>query len=732
MSSLFQQIFELLTTATGTLAYHLVLAFTILGAFQVAFFRLGLKNSESAHLRRLLFGFGSLLALQFILFLFSGLAWQEILDGGYWLPPVDRAVILLSLVCILWMWIFPATNRIGDILTFVLVVLIVVGVVIGFSWWNNQYPNLAYNSSWTDFLAHILALALLSGGGILLVLRRPSSWLVGMVMLGLFAAGHLLHLLLPLSGEQYSGAVRATQLAAFPFLFILAQRWQAKPTLTGSPQEIKTDQLSIQPVLPNVEGKSSNTLFSILNVSDYPEVCTLAVKEIANFSGAEVCLFLTSSDQEQYLSLISGYNRKTGQPIASFSLDSLQLPQIAMAFQDGKACILYPNGQHADIQTLARLCQFKSENNALFFIPAKDTERPISAAFVLASLESKSDWSEPEQQALERVIDPILQHIFRTQHISWLKEQLLQARQSSKSSASQLLKSDQETSMSSELRLALEEIALLRSSLAVMETKAAQPGISAQRDGLAEIKRVDQLIQITQDMQQPLSSLKDYADILLSEQFGVLGEKQTKNLERIRLSTERINRLVNELTQVISVEKQLSKLSIQEIDLVNLIEQAKQRFSERSKAKGVTLSIEQPQRYLTVYSDKPVLSSVFDQILEYNLSLIPSQGQLCLSAQLEHKEGSPDYALIQWISGVDASQFLDISQIFSQPTAAIRPDEGQQTAAVNLSNVRSLVEALGGRIWVDVEQGKSTIFSMILPVIQPTLENKSEDLGSDV
>ena len=102
-----QQIFDLLTTATGNLAYHLVLAFSILSAFQMAIPFLSAKPASDTRNRRMFFGLVCLLALQLGQFIFSGLAWQGVLDGAFWLPPVDRGVMLLSLVLVIWLWLLP-------------------------------------------------------------------------------------------------------------------------------------------------------------------------------------------------------------------------------------------------------------------------------------------------------------------------------------------------------------------------------------------------------------------------------------------------------------------------------------------------------------------------------------------------------------------------------------------------------------------------------------------------
>lgn len=731
MGSLLQPIFELLTTATGTLAYHLVLAFTILGAFQVTFFRLGVKTDGENFLLRQLFGLGCLLALQFILFVFSGLAWQGVLDGGFWLPPVDRAVILLSLVCILWMWIFPIANLKGDLLALALAVFLFAGVIFGFFWWQGQYPNLAYNSSWADFLAQVVALILLLGGAILLIVRRTPAWLVGLIMFALFATGHMLHLLLPLSGEQYSGAVRAAQLAAFPFLFMLAQRSSEKTVQKGSLKALESGSLVVPTVHLKSEKEVRAAISRILEKNDEAEIYQQAVFELAKISGAQVCLYLEASGDEPLLSLLGGYNTRSEQAIASISLDGLQLPRISQAYHSNSPVVIQSGEFDSDLNNLGRLCNFEPLGNLLLLVPGKNENEEVRGAALLASPVSDVIWEDGDQAVLSSVMNLVVQHLLRSRELSGLKVQLENNRQNITETRKQLMRSDQGVSMNNELRLALEEIASLRANLSELERKTGIEGPPLP-ETKPDLSRLEQITNITHDIQQPLASLKDYTGILLSEQYGVLGEKQQRNLERIRVSAERIGRLITELSQVVSIETQVAKLSIQEINLGNLISQVEQRYSNELRGKDVFLIVDRLQQDLSLFSDKQALTTVLDQMFRYCISLTPPQGQINLVARLEHKDNSPDYALIQWICNSFASQQGDVSQLFSPYPRAAGSSTDDAVSGKNLFEVRSLVEALGGRIWVDIEQEKNTIFSMILPVIHSTQRKDFGDLEADV
>ena len=475
MGSLLQQIFELLTTATGTLAYHLVLSFTILGAFQVASHRLNPHKDEVFVRRRMLTGFVCLFALQLVLFLFSALAWQQVVDGGYWLPPVDRAVILLSLVCILWMWIFPLPDFKGDIFTFGLVIVLLIGVVFGFYWWQGQYPNLQYNSSWADFLAQVAALVLLGGGCISLIVKRPASWLVGIVMLVLLAMGHIFHLLLPLTGGQYSGAVRAFQLIAFPLLFIMAQRLSEKPVATIlQPVEQESSPGKINDLLWDHDFWL--TISRLFTINEIQELHQQAVEGVARLFGADICLYLNSSNEGQQLELVSGINRHTNQSLSSILLELGQLPQISSAFQNGKLIAISPTENVSDLQALKDLWGGEIHDDSFLFIPGKGADERTIGAMVLSTPSGKTR-SEDQHTIMSGVVTVLVQYIARVKAIATQEEHLKQAALTPASKRTQLLHSNQESSTSTELRLALEEIANLRLRLAEWEANGGDFGI---------------------------------------------------------------------------------------------------------------------------------------------------------------------------------------------------------------------------------------------------------------
>jgi signal transduction histidine kinase len=100
-----------------------------------------------------------------------------------------------------------------------------------------------------------------------------------------------------------------------------------------------------------------------------------------------------------------------------------------------------------------------------------------------------------------------------------------------------------------------------------------------------------------------------------------------------------------------------------------------------------------------------------------------------LSAQVETKDNEPPYVLIQVSDSGGGIPTEDIPRVFSR---LYRTDngliQGVGDSGVGLSIVKSLVEAHGGRIWVDSIMGKGATFSVLLPaIVEQPAQQKNKD-----
>ena len=222
MNGLLNQIFTFLADPRGNLFYHYALALSIGIALYVAFNNW--RSSEFPQVKRTMLGLALLLLAQFLLFGFSALGQEGLINPTASLPPLDRAFTFFSILMIIWLWSFPEPSPIADFGTALVGIVLVLATFISLQTWKDQSSITMYNVTADEWIWQIASLAFLLFGALILMIRRPNGFWNGLVMLALAFLGHAGHLL-ALSDSNYSGIIRLAYMAAFPLLLTLPQRF---------------------------------------------------------------------------------------------------------------------------------------------------------------------------------------------------------------------------------------------------------------------------------------------------------------------------------------------------------------------------------------------------------------------------------------------------------------------------------------------------------------------------
>jgi signal transduction histidine kinase len=204
-----------------------------------------------------------------------------------------------------------------------------------------------------------------------------------------------------------------------------------------------------------------------------------------------------------------------------------------------------------------------------------------------------------------------------------------------------------------------------------------------------------------------MSSIVGYTDLLLGESVGILGALQKKFLERIKASTERMSSLVEDLIQMTVVSSGRSELDAERVDLAPIIDEAMSLTMNQLREKNITLRVDLPDKLPQVGADR-------DAVQQILLHLLKNAG-LRVSVQEQNKQA--DYVLLQVADtggGIPPEELPRVfSRLYRSDNALI---QGVGDNGIGLSIVKSLVEAVGGRIWVDTEMEVGSTFSVLLPV----------------
>jgi signal transduction histidine kinase len=268
--------------------------------------------------------------------------------------------------------------------------------------------------------------------------------------------------------------------------------------------------------------------------------------------------------------------------------------------------------------------------------------------------------------------------------------------------------------MEGELRLMLEEVARLQNQLAEanMRVIEAEKGTTATRSS----EQAEVVASISQELRQPMSSIVGYTDLLLGESVGILGALQRKFVERVKLSTERIGTLIDDLIQVTTLETGLNELKPEQVDLNLIIDNAMSYTSSQVREKNISMHLDLPKNMQPIHADREALQQILIHLLQNAGAASPVEGAVNLSVRTQADDGR-EYVLIQVADTGGGISAEDLPRVF---TRLYRADnvliQGVGDTGVGLSIAKTLTEAQKGRIWVDSKTGVGSTFSVLLPI----------------
>jgi len=203
-------------------------------------------------------------------------------------------------------------------------------------------------------------------------------------------------------------------------------------------------------------------------------------------------------------------------------------------------------------------------------------------------------------------------------------------------------------------------------------------------------------------------------------------------LKLIKLEDDRVDRylsileqqcaqeteLVNDLLALQELESQQVILQSQPVDLLTLLQELGESFTQTWSSKGLAIQMELPQTPLILYSDQESLRRILQELLTNAGKYSDNDCQVMLTCQDDPDNDRVLICLKNWGKGILADELPHIFEKFRRCHAATQ-DVAQGTG-LGLALVQSLVHHLGGSIDASSEpvegsESWETCFSLTLP-----------------
>jgi signal transduction histidine kinase/GAF domain-containing protein len=235
--------------------------------------------------------------------------------------------------------------------------------------------------------------------------------------------------------------------------------------------------------------------------------------------------------------------------------------------------------------------------------------------------------------------------------------------------------------------------------------------------------RLEAVGSMAEELRTPMTTIVSYADLLLSETVGILGDVQRKFLLRIKAGAERIVQMIDDLNQEANSGERWTAPQRQTLDVTKMVEAAVASSSFQLEDKALQLSLDLPDGLPPIHADPDYLRRILANLISNACLASEIGGQIQVKAA--HSNRTPfdgdaltlngdEYVIlsVQDSGGGLCDEALDC--IFDRGRPSQTP-QGLGESGAGLALVKTLVEAHGGRIWVENDSGVGATFSIILP-----------------
>jgi PAS domain S-box-containing protein len=249
----------------------------------------------------------------------------------------------------------------------------------------------------------------------------------------------------------------------------------------------------------------------------------------------------------------------------------------------------------------------------------------------------------------------------------------------------------------------------------VTEQKRASEQLRTQARQLeAKVREMDDFTHVvSHDLKEPLRGIEAFAGFLLEDYGDRLDEQGKKYLGFLKQSAVRMKDLIHDLLTLTSLSRTAPKL--QAVDLNRVVDQMERDLEYSIRSGNAEIHTKGPLP--TVAGDPTQLGEVFKNLVSNAIKFNVSGHPVVTISCREDEGGFVRLSVADNGIGIDPRYWERIFELFER----LHAQEEFEGTGAGLAICKKIVEGCGGRIWVESEAGRGSVFYFTLPAAQKGL-----------
>lgn len=217
---------------------------------------------------------------------------------------------------------------------------------------------------------------------------------------------------------------------------------------------------------------------------------------------------------------------------------------------------------------------------------------------------------------------------------------------------------------------------------------------------------------LAHDIRSPLSQIIMVTDIVNQKMSGNLSDVEAKLLNQVTASAERINKMVTKILDVDGLEGNRIKVLQERVDVRVIMRDVVQRYRPIAAKKNIDLAVEFCETHNMIRTDHLLLLLVLENLVSNAVKFSDTNSTVELRVECAY-----DSVLFKVCDEGPGFSVEDKKKLFNKfQKLSAKPTGGEVSTGLGLSIVKKYVQDLGGKVWVESEEGKGSTFFVKLTV----------------
>jgi len=227
-----------------------------------------------------------------------------------------------------------------------------------------------------------------------------------------------------------------------------------------------------------------------------------------------------------------------------------------------------------------------------------------------------------------------------------------------------------------------------------------------------EEEKDDRLAVITHELKTPLSAILGFAQVMQKPKvMGELNPKQEKALKIINKNVTNLKVMIADLLDYHKLDLNKMRYEYAYVDIPKLLEKLLDTHQKYMQEKQIEYLISTPGKIFTK-TDRERLEHVFDHLILNAVDFVPQKG-----GKIEIGAQTKDGEILCYVKdngiGIPVEKQEDL---FKKPPPDRTITRTHGGRGLGLPVCKGIINGLGGKIWIESEQAKGSIFYFTIPI----------------